>query len=186
MQKENQRVMLTKQLLKESLIYLMKKKEIQKVSVSELCHNAGINRVTFYNHYNSLNNLLQEIENELIDNIHDFIKQKNIDQSYQLNKQIEIICDYLNKNRKIARLIFQNNSEDSEFIEKLFYCPNIWDELNKKFSNLYDEEAKNLLLTFIINGTYGMIKKWLLSDINKTPHEISKLINDIYLKNITN
>ena len=47
MQKENQRVMLTKQLLKESLIYLMKKKEIQKVSVSELCHNAGINRVTF-------------------------------------------------------------------------------------------------------------------------------------------
>ena len=100
MQKENQRVMLTKQLLKESLIYLMKKKEIQKVSVSELCHNAGINRVTFYNHYNSLNNLLQEIENELIDNIHDFIKQKNIDQSYQLNKQIEIICDYLNKIEK--------------------------------------------------------------------------------------
>ena len=83
-------------------------------------------------------------------------------------------------------MIFQNNSEDSEFIEKLFYCPNIWDELNKKFSNLYDEEAKNLLLTFIINGTYGMIKKWLLSYINKTPHEISKLINDIYLKNITN
>ena len=45
--KENQRITLTKRLLKESLVRLMEAKSLQKISVSELCKDAGINRATF-------------------------------------------------------------------------------------------------------------------------------------------
>jgi AcrR family transcriptional regulator len=51
--KENRRVRLTKQLLKE--------KDTAKISISELGHKAGINRTTFYYHYGSQHDLLENI-----------------------------------------------------------------------------------------------------------------------------
>ena len=41
---------LTKRLIREALLELLKTKSIQKISVRELCDAAGINRTTFYNH----------------------------------------------------------------------------------------------------------------------------------------
>ena len=182
MRKENQRIMLTKRLLKESLIRLMEEKEIQKISVSELCRDAGINRVTFYNHYTSPQDLLQEMERELVSDIHNLIKQKGLNRSPQIKERIEVTCEYLNQNRKIAKLIFKNNSADSEFTAELFHIPKIWDEMCQKFAAIYGEEGKELLITFITRGSYSVIQKWLLDDMSKTPHEMSEIIKAIYLK----
>ena len=52
--KENQRITLTKKLLQEGLLRLLETKRLDKISVTELCREAGINRATFYNHYDSL------------------------------------------------------------------------------------------------------------------------------------
>ncbi len=49
----NQRVMLTKRLIKESLLKILKSKKIHQVSVKELCIGAEINRSTFYEYYGS-------------------------------------------------------------------------------------------------------------------------------------
>ena len=53
-QKENQRIALTKKLLQEGLLRLLETKTLDKISVTVLCRESGINRATFYNHYNSL------------------------------------------------------------------------------------------------------------------------------------
>ena len=44
MKKENQRVKLTKKLLKQSLLDIMDKKPVGSISVIELCEKAEINR----------------------------------------------------------------------------------------------------------------------------------------------
>ena len=46
--KDNQRVRLTKRLLQDSLIELMKTKTIYKISIKEICELAEVNRSTFY------------------------------------------------------------------------------------------------------------------------------------------
>lgn len=48
MPKENQRIAITKGLLKESLLHLLKKKKIDRITITELCQESGINRSTFY------------------------------------------------------------------------------------------------------------------------------------------
>ena len=60
-QKENQRIALTKKLLQEGLLRLLETKSLDKISVTELCRESGINRATFYNHYNSPQELLTDI-----------------------------------------------------------------------------------------------------------------------------
>ena len=51
MNKENQRVKLTRQLLQNSLIELMQEKPIAKTTIKEICETADINRSTFYLYY---------------------------------------------------------------------------------------------------------------------------------------
>lgn len=58
---ENQRVRLTKTLLAQSLLELMKTKPVESVSVAELCRHAGINRTTFYKYYHTPEEVLQEV-----------------------------------------------------------------------------------------------------------------------------
>ena len=64
-QKTDRRVLYTKMFLRESLLALMREMPISKITPTELCRRAGINRNTFYTHYQSAEELLSEIEEEL-------------------------------------------------------------------------------------------------------------------------
>lgn len=49
--KDDQRIALTKRLLREGLLRLLSKTDLNKISVTQLCIESGINRATFYRHY---------------------------------------------------------------------------------------------------------------------------------------
>ena len=61
---ENQRVRLSKMLLKNALMKLLKEKPLEKITIYELCAEAQLNRVTFYKYYGSQYDLLTDIEND--------------------------------------------------------------------------------------------------------------------------
>ena len=59
---ENQRIRLSKAMLKNALMRLLKEKPIEKISIYELCAAAQINRTTFYKYYGSQYELLADTE----------------------------------------------------------------------------------------------------------------------------
>ena len=63
--KTDHRVRYTKMVIKESLLKLLTERSINKVTVTDICSEAGINRNTFYTHYANQFELLSTIENEL-------------------------------------------------------------------------------------------------------------------------
>ena len=50
----------TAQLLNHALIELLNKKDYEFITIKELCKKAGVNRSTFYLHYDTINDLLYE------------------------------------------------------------------------------------------------------------------------------
>ena len=50
----------TARMMDEALIELLCKKDIQYISVKEICEKAGVNRSTFYLHYETISDLLEE------------------------------------------------------------------------------------------------------------------------------
>ncbi len=180
--KENKRIAITKLLLKNSLIELMSKKEIDKISVSELCSNAGVNRTTFYNHYYRPNDVLNEIEENVINDLQKILNGENLNNSErQLSKKVELVCDYLLKNKEISKLIFESNSTYSNFSKKLLKIPES-STLYYNYANMnLDENAKELITSFMQNGMYSLIKLWLTSDMKKTPTEVGELVESIVI-----
>ena len=69
MNAENMRVRVTKRMLREGLLRCLKHTSIDKLSVSELCRESGVNRATFYNHYEIPKDILMEIGMEYADEI---------------------------------------------------------------------------------------------------------------------
>ena len=59
---ENQRIRLSKAMLKTGLLTLLKEKPLNQISIYELCAASQINRTTFYKYYGSQTDLLKEIE----------------------------------------------------------------------------------------------------------------------------
>jgi len=103
MSKENQRVAISKRLLKTGLLTLLQKKHISKISISELCKEAEINRTTFYRHYETPKDVFLEIS---LDYIKDFLNS-SIPLSGSLNMKEEIIqlCRFVYKNADMAKLL---------------------------------------------------------------------------------
>ena len=181
-EKENQRVMLTKRLLKESLIRLMSKKELRKITVSELCEDAGINRATFYKHYNAPYDLLHEIEMKAVKEIHDILIDFNINEPDDLEKRIVAVCRYLRNNRETTRLIFQNGTTINDFSSELIYKESPWYD---RFFKEYGEPASNILMTFTSSGAYFAVKQWIEEDDTTTPEEMGKMLSSIVFYGIS-
>ena len=73
--KLDRRVRYTRMVIKESFINLLEKKDISQITIKEICKDADINRSTFYSHYTDQYDLMRKIQDELLDNIRDYLAE---------------------------------------------------------------------------------------------------------------
>lgn len=71
LKKTDPRISRTKEMLKDSLVVLMKKKSINEITVQDLTDTAGLSRSTFYRNYNDINDFLIKITDEVVDGINE-------------------------------------------------------------------------------------------------------------------
>ena len=173
--KNQQRRTLTKRLIKEALLDILKTKSIQMITVRELCDAAGVNRTTFYNHYNGVYEVLGEIEDNFLEQ---FRKEDNLpDSEYSLELHMEKLLHWLMQNSDIALLLLTNNVDPNFSIKLMQGKPNstVW----KRIVNQYPENERELLVEFISGGAYSLVCHWLQNGCKETPKQIASLLAQI-------
>ena len=63
---EDKRITKTKRSLKAAMIEMLSKEDFEHISITELCRQAEISRITFYSHYNDKYALLDEIFDDML------------------------------------------------------------------------------------------------------------------------
>ena len=61
---DDRRVKKTRHQIKEALVACLNNKPIEKINITELCTRAKINRSTFYDHYQSVEEVYESLEEE--------------------------------------------------------------------------------------------------------------------------
>lgn len=181
-QKENQRIALTKKLLQEGLLRLLEQKSLDKISVTELCRESGINRATFYNHYNSPQDLLSSIENNVTIELKKIIGDA---QTYtEIVTHVEAVCTYFYENARTMLIL--NKCHADEDINKTLYDLNrnfqIY-RMNSKYTNTLDQNGIHLVSVFFYSGCFKVLLEWLKNDIPMTPKEIANLMISVAANN---
>lgn len=172
----NQRIALTKKLLKRSLIEMLQTQNIYQISIRELCQNAEINRSTFYKYYGSQYDLLAEMESDLLENIESTLLSH---EGYSENV-IELILVYLEKDIDFVRLLI-NSNVDPAFPEKLFSL----DPIRKSISALkvdMTESEHEYYHAFVLHGAYEIVHKWINKETRENPARVASLILKFILR----
>lgn len=173
--RENQRIMLSKRLIKEGLTRLLEKESIHKLSVRALCEEAGINRSTFYKYYGSPYDVLAEMEEEMLDNVRRALDKENAATD---REKIEALCAYFERYMPSVRVLVGNNVDPS-FPERLFNLPQVRQMILERLGDRCDEEEQNYVYVFLISGVYHLVQEWILSDSRKSFIEVALLLGDL-------
>ena len=67
-EKKDLRYSRTDRLLQEAFLELLKVKSVDRITIRDLTERAGINRCTFYHHYQDIYDLLEQIEDGSTEN----------------------------------------------------------------------------------------------------------------------
>ncbi|MBO5197719.1 MAG: TetR family transcriptional regulator C-terminal domain-containing protein [Lachnospiraceae bacterium] len=173
--KDNQRVILTKRLLKDGLLRLLKTKELDKINISELCRESGINRATFYRHYESAHDVLVDLEMDLIRDID--VLSSGLKTLSDAKQYLEMLCTYLYERSDLIKTLIRCNTDAdfaqlmNEFYQRLLTLKGDLPE----FRDL-DPDSLKLISTYLAGGGYFLMRSWLVEDIPKTPKEITELV----------
>ena len=161
----------TAYLMQQALINLLNKKEYEYISIKEICSQAGVNRSTFYLHYETKDDLLKECIEETNKRFIDFFAKENksfLDKlnSLDLNELYFITPEYI----KPYLLFIKDN-------KNVFYAslnqPYLM-EVNKKYSSLYKyiidpilnkfnvpEQEREYMVYFYIKGILAIVDEWI-------------------------
>ncbi len=174
-QKENQRIALTKKLLQEGLLRLLEQKTLDRISVTELCRESGINRATFYNHYNSPLDLLDSIESKLTAELERIIGTPRT--TNEVTEHTEAVCAYFHENARTI-LILHNCHADTKIANTLYKLNQDFQQsrLKNKYTGTIRPVGLHLITVFFYTGCYNLLLEWLEKDIQATPKEIAELM----------
>lgn len=172
--KTDRRVKRTHAMLRESLLTILKEKPINKITPTELCRRADINRNTFYSHYDSVEALLHSIENDFFEQIRQSLEHSLRNNSIAMF--LSEICQVIKANRDLCRVLLSENG-NKDFLRDMIssaYDKSIaeWRSAGLKGNG----DQSGLLYTFFVNGSVSVIQSWIQSDLKKEPDEIARFI----------
>ena len=171
--KDNRRTLVTKNLLKESLLELLKDKPLEKITVTEIAKRADINRGTFYLHYDSPKGLFADTENELMDEIkpliNGFLQQPSDD-------FLPNVLNLIKKNPVATQLILED-SENNHVLSTLIepFREQTQSIIREHFDDV-DTTIADYYFEFCISGAINVILKWLRSGSDIAPEQVAEVI----------
>ena len=174
--KVDRRVRYSLMVIKQSFITLLKKKPISKITIKEICDVADVNRATFYAHYLDQYDLLHQIEQDLIDEINQYLygHDLNANLSAVSEEPIELldkILQYVKENAELFDL-FLNLEEDIHFQQEVIQIVG-----NQHFASMtVDRDSSEYMFLFYASGSIGVIQKWLHDGMKKSTREMAELI----------
>lgn len=169
-----------------ALISLLKKKPFDYITVSEICEQAGVNRSTFYLHYENVCDLLDETAQYLLN---DFLSYFSTDtksialnlKNCELNELVFIRDKYLTpyftyiKNNKevFGTALANNKTLGFEDVYKRMF-DNIFNLILDRFN--YPQSDRQYVMMYYLNGINAIVSEWLKNDCDKSIDELSKIV----------
>ena len=170
----NQRVMLTKRLIQESLLRLLKEKEIHRITVKELCADAGINRSTFYAHYKVPRDVLYEMLCNSSERIREIVQSQP---GLSLREQLLASCEYIYANRDVQRILILNTTIDEiQTLMRTISFRFVFSPVSFPVGDAPDQVAEELAGLFLSSGLYHLIRRWIVDEVDITPEGIVNII----------
>ncbi len=155
----------TKQVIKNTFISLLAEHPLNEITVKMVVENCGINRKSFYYHYQDIPSLVEEIFREKTDSL---IAQYQ--EIHSIEECLNIAINYLLENKKYIRHIYSGSSNNSTFDRYLLSICDYFvrSSVNAKSTEFDISDEDKDVITILYRGeVYGMISDWLMTGMKE-------------------
>ncbi len=166
-----------------ALISLLKKKPFEYITVSEICETASVNRSTFYLHYETISDLLDETTRYLLDDFRSYFPTETIDLVCCDRNELVFACDkyltpyltYIKNHKEVfGTAITHNKILKFEDVHKRLF-DNIFNPILDRFH--YPSNTRQYVMMYYLNGINAIVLEWLKNGCDKSIAEISEIIS---------
>ncbi len=173
-------------LFNKALIELLNKKDYEYITIKELCEKAGVNRSTFYLHYDKIDDLVEEcIENSdkqfaeyFPESVKDFFANfQNKSQEDLIFVTPEYLTPYLNyiKENKLIHQVAVKHQYIMKTTHKFnLLHKNVFGPIFQKFG--VDDKTAKYMITYYLNGINAIVNEWIKADCTDPIEYIEDLI----------
>ena len=175
-EKIDKRILHTEKLLKDAFMELLKEKPVAKITPTELCRKAQINRNTFYCHYKTVEDLALKIENDLVQGI-----DENLTGSNNLTEALTKICESMRNNKILCKTLFGKNF-DTGIVKKVFtFIHDRNMDIMSNDNSRLSIPQREMLSAFTMGGAAALLGVWVENDMKEEPAEIAKFITSLLI-----
>ena len=160
---------ITKRLLTESLKRLMAQKPLEKITIREITDGCGMNRQTFYYHFEDIYDQVRWLYREEALTLLDQREGVLIWQDALLQ-----LFRYLEENRKVCLCALKSPGHGHL---RRFFRAEIYDIIYRTIDQVardgdLSEDQKALITHFYISALAGMVESWLLGELPYSPEDL--------------
>ena len=175
--KEYRNKIRSRQLIRQAFEELLKEKEYDKITATDVINRANINRSTFYAHYPDIKGIMDEITEEILETFQgalDGIEYK--DGNVMADDVLDVMVKFLEEHDGLYRVLAKSDMA-TIYIERLkdVLIEKILDA-TKLHPLFHKTEGVEIRIRILFCGVTDIYRLWLIGKIDKP---IDKLTEDV-------
>ena len=164
------RVRYTLKVIEDSFLELLGKKPIARITVTELCQTALINRATFYKHYLDIPDLLKKTEEKLFEQIKELCEDPQNDQELFLK-----LMHYLKNGIRRYMVLGLETADPQLPFKTLKRCMQWSFPITASCAGGMDTQKQAMLHSMLSFAVGGILSSWIQNGMEETPEYIARL-----------
>src|SRR5690606_36991966 len=149
-----------------------------KISISELCKLAKVNRGTFYLHYEDIASLFEEYFHEITEDLREAYYEPYVltgNKIENLNAEMVQIFHHVEKYKQFYKIVFDRNTP-------LMYYYRLLDIIKSYVTDSILEKGlphEEFMATYSANAIIGMIMLWVEKDFEPSSSELNQMVIEV-------
>jgi AcrR family transcriptional regulator len=174
----------SRRLIRQAFLELMKEKELEKITVTDIITRADINRGTFYTHYKYTRAVIEQIENDIIEKMREFLK--GFQYRNFLNDPLPIllkISGWLEDDLEFYRILINSRGAEQFLVKLKDIFVKFFESDNNIPKNIRKSPGFFVRIHFFAGGIINLYQLWFRGEIDSTLDELALEISKIVTSN---
>lgn len=166
----------------DAFFLILKEKELDKITVTDIIKKAGIVRSTFYNHFENIPALINAIEDKTINEIFNLMESFHAENDHDICKSYFLaLCNYTMKNRYLADIL--KSPRENNFFEKTMtmfhdYVRHI---TNSVMPSKHSKQEFSYMVAGSIGSTLGVLHKWSRENFEVPAEAVAEFMTQTFM-----
>ena len=154
-----------------ALLQLMKDKDLDRITVTELSKRAGISRMTYYRYFDSISDILSEKLRSLFES---FVQELEASGDISLNCATIAYFNFIKKEKFFFTTLFSSSYQESV---RLFFLNANYSLFSKlDFSLGLPENVLSYYSAYRISSLGAVASEWIQRGMNESPEELASMV----------